>query len=90
MRTGEAKERSARSRHLVGGLLVGVLATAMAYVAGMLVAAAVNPGYELHLYYLKAAVPFVVPVFGVTFAAAWLLGARRLVAAIVALVLAQA
>ena len=87
MSPGGAKERSARSRHLVGGLLVGVLALVTAFVAGMLVAAAVNPGYERHWYYLKAAVPFVVVASGVTYAAAWLLGARRLVAAIVALVL---
>jgi hypothetical protein len=73
-------------RHLAAGLIVGGVALVAAYVAALLVAAAVNPGYDPHLYYLKGAVPALAIAAAISYGAAWLLGAGRLVAVVAAVV----
>jgi hypothetical protein len=80
-------EPKARRRHRAAGLVVVAIAIAIALVAGVLVAAAVNPGYERHWYFLKGAFPVALVAGGVAFAAARLLGGRSAAATGVAAVL---
>jgi hypothetical protein len=65
-------------------LLAAAAALLASYVAGMLVAAAINPGFDLHLYYFKAAVPALLVAAALALASARLFGAGTAVAAVVA------
>lgn len=70
-------------------MLAGVLAClalVASYVAAMLFAAALNPGFDLHLYFLKGALPVAVIAMAITFACVRFLRGSDLVACIAAVV----
>jgi hypothetical protein len=64
--------------------VVAGLALIASCVAGLLIAAAINPGFDPHLYYLKGAAPAMVVAMAITFGCARLLRAGNLVAGIAA------